>query len=59
MAVALAAVQVEGDTHYNPYECLVAGRMRCTLNAGWPEAGHMVNTQAGALMVLGFADHSS
>lgn len=33
--MALPAVQVEGNTHYKPYECLVeeAGRMRCMLNA--------------------------
>ena len=61
MAAALAAVQVEGDTHYSPYECLVevAGRMRYMLNVLWPEAGHMVNMQAGALMVLAFEGHSS
>lgn len=61
MAVALAAVQVEGNTHYKPYECLVevASRMRCMLNAWWPEAGHMVNRQTGALMALAFAGHGS
>jgi hypothetical protein len=61
VAVALVAVQVEGNTHYKPYECLVevAGRMRCMLNAWWPEAEHMVNTQTGALVALAFVGHGS
>lgn len=61
MAVALAAVQTEGDTHYKLYGCLVevADRMRCMLNEWWPEVGHMVNTQTGALMALAFAAHGS